>query len=77
MADVLREEWRWGNYLYLQIEDGSNDSGNTFKISIRKQDESTRPRGFPEHHAAEVHDNLDMDPGSPNFVVDVLNRIRV
>ena len=29
----------WGNYLYLQIEDGSTDPGNEFKISIRRQEE--------------------------------------
>ena len=35
----------WGNFLYLQIEDGSADPGNGFKISVRRQTDSSRGAG--------------------------------
>ncbi len=65
----------WGNYLYLQIEDGSTDPGNTFKISIRKQKEvDVVPEDFLNIAPLEVHDNLGMDPDDSNFVVNVLRQ---
>ncbi len=65
----------WGNFLYLQIEDGSTDSGNTFRISIRKQEAvDLVPDDFANIAPLEVHDNLSMDSGAPNYVVDVLSR---
>lgn len=65
----------WGNYLYLQIEDGSNDSGNTFKISIRKQTEvDLVPEDFLNVAPLEVHDGLSMDPNSAGYVVDALSQ---
>lgn len=63
----------WGNYLYLQIEDGSNDPGNTFKISIRKQETMDLvPEDFLNIIPLEVHDNLSMDPKAPNYFVTAL-----
>ena len=63
----------WGNFLYLQIEDGSSDSGNTFRISIRRQAEvDLVPANFANIAPLETHDDLSMDPASPNYVVDVL-----
>jgi phage tail sheath protein FI len=63
----------WGNYLVLQIEDGADDPGNTFKVSIRKQEEAdVVPAGFGDTAALEVHDNLGVTPGAANFVEDVL-----
>lgn len=65
----------WGNYLYLQIEDGSTDPNNEFKISIRIQDEvDVVPEEFANIAPIEVHDDLSPDPTAPNFVVDVLHR---
>ncbi|MCP5048733.1 MAG: hypothetical protein GY940_16300 [bacterium] len=63
----------WGNYLYLKIEDGTNDPGNTFKLSIRKQDvKDVVPSNFSNTVPMEVHDNLNMDPDSPSYVVTAL-----
>ncbi len=65
----------WGNFLYLQIENGSTDSGNTFRINIRKQEEvDLVPADFLNIAPLETHDNLSMDPASPNYVVDVLSQ---
>ena len=65
----------WGNYLFLQIEDGSQDAGNTFKISIRRQTVvDVVPEDFLNIAPLEVHDNLSMDPDSPKFVITVLSK---
>lgn len=65
----------WGNYLYLQIEDGATDRGNTFKVTIRKQEEvDLVPSDFLNVAPLETHDNLSMDPESPNYVVTVLSQ---
>ncbi len=70
-----KNEGDWGNFLYLQIEDGGRDGGNTFKISIRKQNEADLvPSNFANIAPLEVHDDLSMDATSSNYVVDVLNR---
>ena len=64
----------WGNFLYLQIEDGSTDPGNTFKVSIRQQEEvDLVPADFLNIAPLEVHDDLSMDPDSPNYVKAVLS----
>jgi hypothetical protein len=63
----------WGNFLFLQIENGSEDSGNTFRISIRRQTVvDVVPEDFLNIAPLEVHDNLSMDPDSPRFVESVL-----
>ncbi|MEU6667872.1 phage tail sheath C-terminal domain-containing protein [Streptomyces sp. NPDC046727] len=66
-------EGAWGNSLVLQIEDGTEDPGNTFKVSVRRQ---TDPRVVPPDlnatPAVEAFDNLSMDPESPRFVTKVL-----
>lgn len=65
----------WGNYLYLQIEDGTTDPSNEFKISIRKQEEEDiLPEDFLNIPPLEVHDDLSMDVHASNYVVDVLSR---
>lgn len=65
----------WGNYLYLQIENGSTDPGNEFKISIRRQKVvDVVPEDFLNIAPLEVHDDLSMDRDAPNYVVDVLSR---
>ena len=70
-----KNKGKWGNYLYLQIEDGSIDPGNEFKISIRRQKEvDVVPENFLDIPPLEVHDNLSMDNNAANYVVDVLNR---
>jgi phage tail sheath protein FI len=68
-----KNQGAWGNYLYLQIEDGSADPGNGFKISVRQQtDPSFVPPNFKDLTPLEVFDNLSMDPNDPNFVVGIL-----
>lgn len=63
----------WGNYLVLQIEDGSTDPGNEFKISVRRQVEvDIVPGNILDITPLEVHDNLSIDLNVPNYVVDVL-----
>jgi hypothetical protein len=65
----------WGNYLYLQIEDGTVNPGNEFKISIRRQEEAdVVPEDFLNIPPREVHDNLSMDPNAPNYVEGVLRQ---
>lgn len=65
----------WGNLLYLQIEDGSLEPGNEFRISVRRQDDpAVVPKDFREVPPLEVWDNLSIDPKAPNYVVDVLQR---
>lgn len=69
-----KNKGQWGNYLYLQIEDGSDDPGNTFKVSVRTQKEAdVVPEDFLNIAPLEVHDNLSMAPGSPNYVETVVN----
>jgi hypothetical protein len=63
----------WGNYLYLQIEDGTLDPGNEFRISVRRQvDPAVIPRNWRSVTPLEVFDNLSPDPTAPNYVVTVL-----
>ncbi|MBI3803974.1 MAG: phage tail sheath subtilisin-like domain-containing protein [Nitrospirae bacterium] len=51
----------WGNTLDIDIADGSQDSGNEFKITVKRD-------GAP----LEVHDNLSMNPDATNFVENVI-----
>ena len=68
-----RSKGAWGNYLYLQIEDGSLDPGNEFRISVRRQDDpAVIPPNFQNIAPLEVFDNLSPDPAAPNYVVSVL-----
>ncbi|MFI2508911.1 phage tail sheath family protein [Streptomyces sp. NPDC018972] len=63
----------WGNSLVLQIEDGTEDPGNTFKVSVRRQtDPAVVPADFNSIPPRETFDNLSVDPDSPRFVTDVL-----
>ncbi len=65
----------WGNYLFLQIEDGALDPGNEFKISVRRQtNPDVIPPNFADITPVEVFDNLSMDPDAPNYVVNVLKQ---
>ena len=70
-----KNQGAWGNYLYLQIEDGKADSGNRFKISVRQQtDPGVIPPNFKDITPLEVFDNLSMDPADPNHVVEILQQ---
>ncbi len=72
---LAKNEGAWGNYLYLQIENGTLNPGNEFKISIRRQTEvDVVPTDFANLSTLESHDNLSMDPDAPNFVETVLNQ---
>lgn len=68
-----RSKGAWGNYLYLQIEDGTLDQGNEFRISVRRQDDpAVIPPNWRNVTPLEVFDNLSPDPAAPNYVVTVL-----
>jgi uncharacterized protein len=63
----------WGNYLYLQIENGTLAPGNEFRISVRRQDVlGVIPPNWQSVTPLEVFDNLSPDPSAPNYVVTVL-----
>jgi phage tail sheath protein FI len=65
----------WGNFLYLQIENGTADPGNDVRVSIRRQDEvDLVPEDFLNVAPLEVHDNLGLDPDAPNFITERLRR---
>lgn len=65
----------WGNYLYLQIEDGALDPGNEFRISVRRQtDPAVVPADFKDITPLEVFDNLSIDSNAPNYVANVLKQ---
>lgn len=67
----------WGNALVLQIEDGTTDPGNGFKLSVRVQEDPLDlvPADFNATvAAAEIYDDLSIDPRDSNYVVDVLAR---
>ena len=45
----------WGNSLYLQIEDGTLDPGNEFRVSVRRQaDPPSCPPNFTDIPPLEV-----------------------
>ncbi|RZI53876.1 MAG: phage tail sheath family protein [Pseudonocardia sp.] len=70
-----RSAGAWGNHLVLQIEDGTIDPANEFKISVRRQaDADLLPDGFNESPPIESFDNLTCDPTAPRFVESVLTR---
>jgi phage tail sheath protein FI len=71
---TAKNEGTWGNSLCLQIEDGTDDPGNTFKLSIRRQKVADIvPEKFLTDVAPlEVFDNLSMDPESNAYVEKVL-----
>ena len=72
---LAKNKGAWGNYLFLQIEDGTIDPGNEFKISVRRQVEvDVVPENFLDIAPLEVHDNLSMDENAANYVVNVLNQ---
>jgi len=70
---TARSKGTWGNFLLLQIEDGTLDPGNEFRLGIRRQTAATTvPADVTELEPVEVFDNLSMDPAAPNFVGSVL-----
>lgn len=70
---TARSSGAWGNRLLLQVEDGTLDPANEFRLSVRRQAEaSTVPANVNDADPVEVFDNLSMDPDAPNHVVDVL-----
>jgi phage tail sheath protein FI len=72
---TARSKGAWGNRLYLQIEDGSLDPGNEFRVSVRMQDDpAVLPKDFRDVAPLEVWDNLSTDPAAPNYLVDVLKQ---
>lgn len=60
----------WGNSLFLRITDGTEDTGNTFNVSVYVQDDAGNIETDETANAAtpaEVHENLDMDIDSPRY----------
>ncbi|MGW8374951.1 phage tail sheath subtilisin-like domain-containing protein [Streptomyces sp. ODS28] len=65
----------WGNSLLLQIEDGTLDPGNEYRVSVRRQsDPAAVPANFRDITPLEVFDNLSADPAAPNYAPTVLGR---
>jgi phage tail sheath protein FI len=72
---AAKNKGAWGNSLYLQIEDGTVDPGNGFKISVRRQlDPTVAPARLNDITPLEVFDNLAMDPNDPNYIVHILTQ---
>jgi len=69
-----RNKGAWGNSLVLAIDSATADTSG-FRVTVRRQAKSddpiTNPADLPE---LESHDNLSMDPDSPNYAVKVLTR---
>jgi hypothetical protein len=71
---AAKNKGAWGNYLYVQIEDGTANPGSEFKLSVRQQETvDVVPADFLNIPALEVYDNLSMNPDAPNFVTKVVN----
>ncbi|MEV0293896.1 phage tail sheath subtilisin-like domain-containing protein [Nocardia sp. NPDC050710] len=72
---AAKNKGTWGNSLLLQIEDGSVNPGDEFKVSIRRQtDPAVVPADVNELAPLEVFDNLSVDSAAANFVEAVLGR---
>lgn len=72
---TAKNKGAWGNFLFVQIDDGTADPGNEFKLSVRRQaDPAIVPAGSRDLPALETFDNLSMDPLSANYFVDVLRQ---
>ena len=70
-----RNQGVWGNTLYLQIQRGSADPGNSFKLSVRQQtDPAVIPANFQNITPLESFDNLTVNPSDPNFFVTILQQ---
>lgn len=76
MVFSAKNKGAWGNSLVLQIEDGTNNPGSEFKVSVRRQsDPDVVPTDFNiDTLPLEVFDDLSTDPDSPRFVENVLAR---
>ncbi len=73
LAFTAKNAGAWGNSLLLQLEDGTLDPGNEFKLSIRRQaDPEVVPANVKDITPLEVFDNLSMDPAGANYVVTAL-----
>ncbi|MFI7690065.1 phage tail sheath family protein [Nonomuraea sp. NPDC049655] len=65
----------WGNSLLLQIQDGTLDPGNEFKLTVRRQvDPALILEDVSDLAPLETFDNLSVDPEAPNYVTTVLDR---
>ncbi|MEU1390963.1 phage tail sheath subtilisin-like domain-containing protein [Nonomuraea sp. NPDC005730] len=65
----------WGNSLLLQIQDGTLDPGNEFKLTVRRQvDPALILEDAGDLAPLETFDNLSVDSEAPNYVTTVLDR---
>lgn len=70
-----KNQGAWGNSLLLQIEDGTLDPGNLFRLSVRQQaDPAVVADNVLDTAPLEVFDNLSVDPAADNYVVNVLEQ---
>ena len=63
----------WGNGLYLNIEEGQVDPGNTFTVSVYTQVDHTQVPTLQIARTStpiEVHENLTMDINSSDYFVE-------
>lgn len=59
----------WGNTLVISTADATQDAGNEFKLTVRRE-KTTQPLTT---ETLEVFDNLSLNPDAPNFVEKVVN----
>ena len=62
---------KWGNTLVVDIDDGSQDPSNEFKLSVKR--EISPPPNLVVTSPLETFDNLSMNPDNLNFVENVVN----
>ncbi len=67
----------WGNSIFVKVDPGTNDSGNTFKLSVYEQSNASDLPGDDDIAAqtpVEVHDDLSVNPASPDYYADRLEQ---
>jgi uncharacterized protein len=68
-----RNSGEWGNSLLLTIDEGTENPGQEFRLSVRRQtDAAVVPRNFLDTAPLETLDNLSADPNDPNYAPAVL-----
>jgi phage tail sheath protein FI len=70
---VARSKGAWGNAIVITVEDGTRDPDNELRLTLRHQDDArVIPDALAEQPALEIHDDLSMDPATPNFITTAL-----
>jgi uncharacterized protein len=71
---TARSRGDWGNFLVLSIDNATADSGNGFRVTVRRQASRDQLDVLADLPVLEVHDNLSMNPNAPSFAPKVLAR---